>query len=1477
MKKKLMQATTTTLLASAALVVTSPAQTSAASNATDLVAKAKSSASLLKQYYNAEESTLTKEFLNAYNQAKANITKAENAGIKDTKLKAQLDSAKNELLKAARLIDAIKVGEQLSKDTESLKKYINKEELNDEMVEAYHQLSEQIRKAEQVFSKVYGEKSREAVRDEFLIGAKIAKESVIYEVSRYILQDQISKQIEKEEIAEAKENYAKLNRLERRAEEIKADGNKLYPGKYPQLSKMADSLTGKKVELRTNLTITIEAESTKQGEPTVYGSEELQKVEKDLVVTATEGTYLELRNLEVSGDIIIKGVNGSAGKVTLTNVNVTGTVKVDGEEEKKTLAANGEETLKQLQLFVDKQTQIKRLTLVNRTELTAESGAKINSVDITPAIPSHLFTLNGDLSSTNVTVKGKETEVKIGATAKILELLVNSKATIDAENGASLLSLLIDTADKNTEIGLKGDLSDTNVLLKNSNASVSIKAGTVVKKIEKDASVKDDIKIDNNGTVIDSEGVDVGNSSDYTPPISGETGGGQTETPPTGGNNGGGQTETPPTGGNTGGGQTETPTTGGEQTPAPTIQTVQDIVENVKKGESFNLPSEVEVNLSDGTKQNVEVVWEETAVDTSVLGTTEFYGTVEGYDEKVLLKLTVSPEGYTVKNDGITAVVTSGEAFDYAIEQNNITTIEISKSLSSNYSGDVKKKIVVQENIKDQEIDFNNATLSNVQLFGDNLTLKNATIINLSVEETVYNLHLENIKDGEGSTHTLNGGGGESIVLSGDTSFKGNIKITSGTALQIRTDSENAKIEGTILIESEAKTKIAAPVKNVVIGSGNEEVEINSTVDQLIVRNNANIKLGEGSNIGKATKRVGVEVTATNGNGTPIVFEEVLDKFELERMIIDADDILENAVVGEVEGNYSQASKDQLATAINQAKSVNDSSTEVTTTVQNQVDVATATLQEAINTFKNSVVTIDRSQLNYEWNRAQRVANRAIIGNNTGQYPQTAHDDLTSVIEEAKTMYETFGKTQAQIDAKVEELTQAIETFVDSKIGESDEDILHEGSISFLIKGEEFVSHYANVEIFPYSDQPGSNLEIYRDAEVKVESDGLKVNVTNIDETLAETFYATIRIDGYLLIEELTSEEIKSGTTKIIEVNEAEFAPINATISGVNQEEINDQFFALNPVDSEGNGMFHAYVAPDIKVPFGTYNIQYNAQTDSASYQLFKDDFTISATNQRLSFTEEEMALVDFSFEQNIAANFDFDSAVGLPSGGGKYDVIYHPNFADEAESLYLSKNTYHSIIQIYRVTKDGQTWEVNYDKYNRNSNGEINVNENMTISADDQLKVVSDTHGDQVIDVNSPLYYFLHGYISDGKGNQVYGFQKLHLNEWGYYDYRVEDRLNGEVTVKANNKTYKKKVKGFNFTELSLSEIVNGEELSGEIEIIFSVEDSPIPIAPFSKKFNISAPTTQSLEEAQASTQSASTLDLYAGFDVQDGTVKIS
>ena len=64
--------------------------------------------------------------------------------------------------------------------------------------------------------------------------------------------------------------------------------------------------------------------------------------------------------------------------------------------------------------------------------------------------------------------------------------------------------------------------------------------------------------------------------------------------------------------------------------------------------------------------------------------------------------------------------------------------------------------------------------------------MQNAIVETLTISKDVYDLTLENIKDTVNSSHVFDGGGGESIKLSGDTIFKGEIQITSGDIIQIR-------------------------------------------------------------------------------------------------------------------------------------------------------------------------------------------------------------------------------------------------------------------------------------------------------------------------------------------------------------------------------------------------------------------------------------------------------------------------------------------------------------------------------------------------------------------------------------------------------------------------------------------------------------------------------------------------------------------
>ncbi|WP_169908096.1 5'-nucleotidase C-terminal domain-containing protein [Metabacillus halosaccharovorans] len=261
-KSKVSQVAATSALVTAAFVATSPISAEAASNAQSLVTKAQDSSKSIVKFYNVKnqkEISVSKEFAAAYDKASADIKKAEKAvqalknGSEKKKLTAQLNVAKDRKLKAARIIDSVKTAKELEALVEKLNGYVQADSMSEELVETYHALSTQIRKAERVFSKVYGTDNRNAIRNAFLVDAKIAKETVIYEVSIYSLQDKIERFLSEDKTEEAKAAFAMLNRLETRAVQIKEAGNKLHPGKYPELPEMAKKAKERKEKIKEKL------------------------------------------------------------------------------------------------------------------------------------------------------------------------------------------------------------------------------------------------------------------------------------------------------------------------------------------------------------------------------------------------------------------------------------------------------------------------------------------------------------------------------------------------------------------------------------------------------------------------------------------------------------------------------------------------------------------------------------------------------------------------------------------------------------------------------------------------------------------------------------------------------------------------------------------------------------------------------------------------------------------------------------------------------------------------------------------------------------------------------------------------------------------------------------------------------------------------------------------------------------------------
>jgi NlpC/P60 family/SbsC C-terminal domain len=185
----------------------------------------------------------------------ANLLKQYQQLSKNVQQSGNQDS-REYLLRTAHMIDAVKVGMQLDQErSEFQEELIQQQQLNDSTVQQYDEFSAFIRKNERIISRLYGQGNRQTFASRFITPAKIAKETVIYEVSMYRLMDQIETLIEQQNFAEAKEKFAMLERLEKRAAEIKARGNELHPGKYQNLEQMQQTLKQRKQSIMEKLNV----------------------------------------------------------------------------------------------------------------------------------------------------------------------------------------------------------------------------------------------------------------------------------------------------------------------------------------------------------------------------------------------------------------------------------------------------------------------------------------------------------------------------------------------------------------------------------------------------------------------------------------------------------------------------------------------------------------------------------------------------------------------------------------------------------------------------------------------------------------------------------------------------------------------------------------------------------------------------------------------------------------------------------------------------------------------------------------------------------------------------------------------------------------------------------------------------------------------------------------------------------------------
>lgn len=96
-----------------------------------------------------------------------------------------------------------------------------------------------------------------------------------------------------------------------------------------------------------------------------------------------------------------------------------------------------------------------------------------------------------------------------------------------------------------------------------------------------------------------------------------------------------------------------------------TITSIDELKPTIVQGNEYTLPTTVPARMSDGNTRDVNVAWGtwNPELDTNTPGEYKIEGTVEGYDGKAILTLTVTPRPVIQSIDNITKTINVGETY----------------------------------------------------------------------------------------------------------------------------------------------------------------------------------------------------------------------------------------------------------------------------------------------------------------------------------------------------------------------------------------------------------------------------------------------------------------------------------------------------------------------------------------------------------------------------------------------------------------------------------------------------------------------------------------------------------------------------------------------------------------------------------------------------------------------------------------------
>ena len=412
---------------------------------------------------------------------------------------------------AKTYINVVTSAKGLDKTNETLNQYLSKGKIYPSVIKLHAAFNKDVKDFTQSISKVSGTKTKQALRDTYVKKFNKTDKSVSYAITIKNELAQLNKYVNAGEIEKAK-------KLQKTVQSRLATGKKLGYITNALAKSYGSSLVKASQAIDKRYTYT--AESGNLANPTLYGgtTDEAKVINHDLVVVAGKSQYIKVANIEVNGNVVIKGDETGAGTVTFDHVKVNAVNGKGGEIIVEDVADHSfyitnvtadKLSIKDINggnIVAQEGTKIQELAVVDKAGETGKinlvsTKGSFEQVNVASTGGKTDVAFNGDFSESKIEIKAPAAQVTIAKDAVIKEMDIKSEAKINAQEGAKVESINLAVEQKGQKVEFSGSLKDAKVNITNSNVAVEVAKDTVIKEIAKEKDVTGDVAITNNGKI----------------------------------------------------------------------------------------------------------------------------------------------------------------------------------------------------------------------------------------------------------------------------------------------------------------------------------------------------------------------------------------------------------------------------------------------------------------------------------------------------------------------------------------------------------------------------------------------------------------------------------------------------------------------------------------------------------------------------------------------------------------------------------------------------------------------------------------------------------------------------------------------------------------------------------------------------------------------------------------------------------------